>query len=124
MSAGFITAAAISKSPNNDWIQVTGCIDPSKMSLAPDDDGGQFDVRFPNGAQCVYGGYAASFIQQLVPVHFRSQRKVPEFTLQSRTIHKSLLPPLLCHRERPDELQFASGPSRLQRRNSGNIRFS
>ncbi|KLO14720.1 hypothetical protein SCHPADRAFT_825911 [Schizopora paradoxa] len=67
MSAGFIKAAAISKSPNNDWIQVTGCIDPSKMSLSPDDEGGQLDVRFPNGAQCMYGGYGASFIEQVEP---------------------------------------------------------
>jgi hypothetical protein len=39
-------------------------MDPSKFHFAQDDDGGQFDVRFPNGAQCTFGGYAASFIEQ------------------------------------------------------------
>lgn len=48
--------------------QVTGCLDASKSSLDPSDTGGQFDVRFPNGAQCAYGGYGASFIQLYVYV--------------------------------------------------------
>lgn len=46
--------------------QVTGCLDPTHSLLSPSDDGGQFDVRFPNGAQCTFGGYAASFIEQSV----------------------------------------------------------
>ena len=60
---GFIRAAAVKRSPDNAWIQVTGCIDPSKSTLNPSDEGGQMDVRFPNGAQCTFGGYAASFIE-------------------------------------------------------------
>ncbi|KAH8110059.1 hypothetical protein DFH11DRAFT_1623356 [Phellopilus nigrolimitatus] len=65
---GFVTAAAVSRAPDNSsWIQVTGCIDPTKISLSSSDDGGQFDVRFPNGAQCTFGGYGASFIEQVEP---------------------------------------------------------
>lgn len=45
---------------------MTGCLDVSKSSLDPSDSGGQFDVRFPNGAQCTFGGYGASFIQLYV----------------------------------------------------------
>lgn len=47
-------------------MQITGCLDPSKLPLSPTDDGGQFDVRFPDGAQCTFGGYGASFIEQYV----------------------------------------------------------
>ena len=80
---GFIRAAAVTHSDDGAFVQVfypyrlddyyfeaslpsqiTGCIDPSKSLLDPSDDGGQFDVRFPNGAQCTFGGYAASFIEQ------------------------------------------------------------
>ena len=45
---------------------MTGCIDPSKSTLDPADAGGQLDVRFPNGAQCTFGGYGASFIELCV----------------------------------------------------------
>jgi hypothetical protein len=44
--------------------QVTGCLNPSLFPFAAHDDGGQFDVRFPDGAQCTFGGYGASFIEQ------------------------------------------------------------
>jgi len=67
MQNGFITAAAVSRAEDGSWIQVTGCMDTSKSSLSPSDDGGQFDVRYPNGAQCTFGGYAASFIEQVEP---------------------------------------------------------
>ncbi|KAL5478530.1 hypothetical protein ACEPAI_2714 [Sanghuangporus weigelae] len=68
MPDGFITAAAVERAPDGvSWIQVTGCIDPSKSTLSTSDDGGQFDVRFPNGAQCTFGGYGASFIEQVEP---------------------------------------------------------
>jgi len=48
-------------------LQVTGCIDPSKFHLDPLDAGGQFDVRYPNGAQCTFAGYGASFIELVEP---------------------------------------------------------
>ncbi|KAG5639063.1 hypothetical protein H0H81_007321 [Sphagnurus paluster] len=60
---GFITAAAYEASDDGAYVQVTGCIDPTKFHLDPTDGGGQFDVRYPNGAQCTYGGYGASFIE-------------------------------------------------------------
>lgn len=49
-------------------MQITGCLDLSKLPLSPTDDGGQFDVRFPDGAQCTFGEYGASFIEQYVPL--------------------------------------------------------
>ncbi|OCH93986.1 hypothetical protein OBBRIDRAFT_770542 [Obba rivulosa] len=64
---GFIRAASVTRSSDGAWIQVTGCLDTSKSNLDPSDDGGQFDVRFPNGAQCAFGGYGASFIEQVEP---------------------------------------------------------
>ncbi|KAF8554129.1 hypothetical protein OG21DRAFT_1509272 [Imleria badia] len=48
-------------------LQITGCMDASKFPFADNDDGGQFDVRYPNGAQCTFGGYGASFIEQVEP---------------------------------------------------------
>ena len=47
----------------NCLLQITGCMDSSQFPFASDDDGGQFDNRFPNGAQCTFGGYGASFIE-------------------------------------------------------------
>ncbi|KAH9926849.1 hypothetical protein B0H21DRAFT_700713 [Amylocystis lapponica] len=67
MTDGFIRAAAVKHAADGSYVQVTGCLDTSKSSLSESDDGGQFDVRFPNGAQCTFGGYAASFIEQCVP---------------------------------------------------------
>ncbi|TFY77701.1 hypothetical protein EWM64_g6313 [Hericium alpestre] len=64
---GFITAAAISNADDGSWIQVTGCMDATKFHLDPSDTGGQFDVRYPNGAQCTFGGYGASFIELVEP---------------------------------------------------------
>ncbi|EKM57734.1 uncharacterized protein PHACADRAFT_26327 [Phanerochaete carnosa HHB-10118-sp] len=66
MVEGFIVAAAVKHADDGSWIQVTGCIDPTKSSLDPSDTGGQMDVRFPNGAQCTFGGYGASFIELFV----------------------------------------------------------
>ncbi|KAH9887986.1 hypothetical protein C8Q73DRAFT_767527 [Cubamyces lactineus] len=64
---GFIRAAAVTTADDGSYIQVTGCLDVSKSSLDPSDSGGQFDVRFPNGAQCTFGGYGASFVQLVEP---------------------------------------------------------
>ncbi|GJE85408.1 hypothetical protein PsYK624_014870 [Phanerochaete sordida] len=67
MQGGFIVAAALQHADDGSWVQVTGCIDPSKSLLDPSDAGGQMDVRFPNGAQCTFGGYGASFIELVEP---------------------------------------------------------
>ncbi|KAG1731557.1 hypothetical protein EDB19DRAFT_1640768 [Suillus lakei] len=64
---GFVTGAIISEAGDGSYIQITGCLDPSKFHFAQDDAGGQMDVRFPNGAQCAFGGYGASFIEQVEP---------------------------------------------------------
>jgi len=83
-SPGFITASAISHAVDDSYIQVralrsavrlpysrnfydtlqiTGCLDATKFQLDPSDTGGQFDVRYPNGAYCMFSGYGASFIE-------------------------------------------------------------
>ncbi|KAI0667214.1 hypothetical protein C8Q78DRAFT_1054612 [Trametes maxima] len=67
VAEGFITGSAVTTANDGSYIQVTGCLDVSKSSLDPSDTGGQFDVRFPNGAQCSFGGYGASFIQLVEP---------------------------------------------------------
>ncbi|KAF8431093.1 hypothetical protein L210DRAFT_3561208 [Boletus edulis BED1] len=64
---GLITGAAYSASADGSYVQITGCMDSSKFPFADNDDGGQFDVRYPNGAQCTFGGYGASFIEQVEP---------------------------------------------------------
>ncbi|KIM84484.1 hypothetical protein PILCRDRAFT_818055 [Piloderma croceum F 1598] len=68
---GLITGAAVKKAADGSWIQVTGCLNPSLFPFAAHDDGGQFDVRFPDGAQCTFGGYGASFIEQVEPTASR-----------------------------------------------------
>ncbi|KAG1788743.1 uncharacterized protein HD556DRAFT_1244784 [Suillus plorans] len=65
--AGFVTGATISEASDGSYIQITGCLDPGKFQFAQDDAGGQMDVRFPNGAKCTFGGYGASFIEQVEP---------------------------------------------------------
>jgi len=69
LAPGFITAADVQVGGSGDgrFIQVTGCIDPTAMGLSESDEGGQYDVRFPNGAQCTFGGYGKSFIEQVEP---------------------------------------------------------
>lgn len=64
---GFVTGAMVSEASDGSYIQITGCLDPSKFPFAQDDAGGQMDVRFPNGAKCTFGGYGASFIEQVEP---------------------------------------------------------
>src|ERR1700742_4973160 len=66
--------------------QVTGCVDPTHFpGMSPSDEGGQFDVRYPNGAQCTFGGYGASFIEQCV---FRRSRWPKFAQLAYQTIRR------------------------------------
>lgn len=67
MPDGFITASAFQTAEDGSWIQVTGCLDPSKLGMDPNDTGGQLDVRFPNGAHCTFGGVGKSFIELVEP---------------------------------------------------------
>jgi len=73
LARGFIAAAAVTTGGegSDKWIQVTGCINPSAMGLSASDQGGQYDVRFPNGAKCTFGGYGKSFIEQVEPASRR-----------------------------------------------------
>ncbi|KAF9360901.1 hypothetical protein BGX26_007104 [Mortierella sp. AD094] len=45
------------------WVQITGQIDPSKYSLNPCDQGGQYDIRAPVGATCAGYGYFVNVIE-------------------------------------------------------------
>ncbi|KAF9174546.1 hypothetical protein BGX21_010126 [Mortierella sp. AD011] len=45
------------------WVQITGQIDPSKYSLSPCDQGGQYDIRAPVGASCAGYGYFVNVIE-------------------------------------------------------------
>ena len=162
MEDGFITAAAVARADDGSWIQVsesprvadrccvrlgngylaqsfitaisqvTGCLDPAKSGLDLSDSGGQFDVRFPNGAQCTFGGYAASFIEQFVFALrlFTFASKIVSIAIpaashaiQSRACREQVLPPLLLVPERPGQLQFASRPGRLRVRYPRHIRL-
>lgn len=67
LPADFVTGAIVSEASDGSYIQITGCLDPGKFHFAQDDAGGQMDVRFPNGAKCTFGGYGASFIEQVEP---------------------------------------------------------
>ncbi|KAG6829147.1 hypothetical protein H0H92_005552 [Tricholoma furcatifolium] len=72
----FVLAAAVSKADDDSWIQITGCINSNASALDPNDAGGQFDVRYPNGAQCTFGGYGASFIELYVVCLFTSSQLI------------------------------------------------
>ncbi|KAI0312704.1 hypothetical protein OF83DRAFT_1066790 [Amylostereum chailletii] len=67
MQDGFIVAAAMQTADDGSYIQITGCLNPANSLLDASDHGGQLDVRFPNGAQCTFGGYGASFIELVEP---------------------------------------------------------
>ncbi|KAF9014608.1 hypothetical protein BDZ89DRAFT_1166761 [Hymenopellis radicata] len=42
---GFITAAAVEYADDGSYVQITGCIDPSKFDMSPTDDGGQIGTQ-------------------------------------------------------------------------------
>ncbi|OAX38786.1 hypothetical protein K503DRAFT_690929, partial [Rhizopogon vinicolor AM-OR11-026] len=66
-SDGFITGTTISRASDGSYIQITGCMDSSRFYFAQRGTGGQMNVRFLNAAQCTFGGYGASFIEQVEP---------------------------------------------------------
>lgn len=47
----------------DDYVQITGQIDPSKAQLDPSDDGGQYDIKAPNGASCVGYDFFVNLIE-------------------------------------------------------------
>ncbi|KAF7726217.1 hypothetical protein EC973_009015 [Apophysomyces ossiformis] len=58
---GFIVSSHFNKT--QDFVQVTGAIDPSKAQLNPNDQGGQFDTRAPQGASCEGYQYFINLIE-------------------------------------------------------------
>lgn len=61
LPSGFILSAHYVKTDN--YVQVTGQIDPSKANLLSTDDGGQYDIKAPNGASCAGWDYFVELIE-------------------------------------------------------------
>ncbi|KAI8369544.1 uncharacterized protein BYT42DRAFT_584827 [Radiomyces spectabilis] len=61
LPTGFILSAHYKATDN--YVQVTGLMDPSKANLQSNDDGGQFDTRAPHGAACEGYNYFVSLIE-------------------------------------------------------------
>ncbi|KAI7876730.1 hypothetical protein K492DRAFT_134936 [Lichtheimia hyalospora FSU 10163] len=59
--SGFIQSAHFVAT--DDYVQVTGQIDPSKANLDPTDGGGQYDVKAPDGASCAGYEYFVNLIE-------------------------------------------------------------
>ncbi|CAO3694443.1 unnamed protein product [Rhizopus stolonifer] len=59
--SGFIQSAHYVKTDN--YVQITGQIDPSKANLDSSDDGGQYDIKAPNGASCAGWDYFVNLIE-------------------------------------------------------------
>ncbi|OAD74187.1 hypothetical protein PHYBLDRAFT_102850, partial [Phycomyces blakesleeanus NRRL 1555(-)] len=49
----------------DEYVQVTGQIDPSKANLNVSDEGGQFDVRAPIGSTCAGWTYYVNLIEPI-----------------------------------------------------------
>ncbi|KAF7729956.1 hypothetical protein EC973_003369 [Apophysomyces ossiformis] len=45
------------------YVQITGQIDPSKARLDPKDDGGQYDIKAPNGSSCAGWKFYVNLIE-------------------------------------------------------------
>ncbi|KAI9306052.1 hypothetical protein BJ944DRAFT_160607 [Cunninghamella echinulata] len=63
MPEGFILSAHFVAT--DDYIQVTGQIDPAKANLNVTDEGGQMDVRAPNPSRCAGWKYYVNLIEPL-----------------------------------------------------------
>lgn len=59
--SGFIQSAHYVATDN--YVQVTGQIDPSKANLNATDDGGQYDVAMPRGATCAGWQFFVNLIE-------------------------------------------------------------
>ncbi|KAG1438812.1 hypothetical protein G6F56_012514 [Rhizopus delemar] len=59
--SGFIQSAHYVKTDN--YVQITGQIDPSKANLDSSDDGGQYDIKAPKGASCAGWDYFVNLIE-------------------------------------------------------------
>jgi hypothetical protein len=66
---------------------VTGCINSTVYGFDENDQGGQFDVRYPNGALCTHGGYGASFIEQYVSLILVTSYGLSSSYLESNRRH-------------------------------------
>ncbi|KAG0279491.1 hypothetical protein BGZ95_001074 [Linnemannia exigua] len=55
LPAGFIKSIHLTRNTAAGWVQITGRIDRRKYGLKSWDDGGQYDIKHPNGGS--YDGY-------------------------------------------------------------------
>ncbi|KAF9578182.1 hypothetical protein BGW38_006160 [Lunasporangiospora selenospora] len=49
---GFIKTVHFVKNTSKNYVQVTGRFDRSKYGLSSSDEGGQYDIKAPNGSKC------------------------------------------------------------------------
>jgi hypothetical protein len=61
LASGFIQSAHYVKT--DDYVQITGQIDPATMDLDLKDYGGQYDVKAPKGATCAGWKYFVNLIE-------------------------------------------------------------
>lgn len=61
LPSGFIRSAHYVAT--DEYVQVTGQIDPTKANLDPTDDGGQYDVKAPKGSTCAGWKYYVNLIE-------------------------------------------------------------
>ncbi|KAI8365956.1 uncharacterized protein BYT42DRAFT_483351, partial [Radiomyces spectabilis] len=59
--AGFIQSAHFVATDK--YVQVTGQIDPTKANLDVNDDGGQYDIKAPDGSSCAGWKYYVNLIE-------------------------------------------------------------
>ncbi|KAF9898974.1 hypothetical protein EC991_009829 [Linnemannia zychae] len=55
LPAGFIKSVHLIRNTRKKWVQITGKIDRTKYGLSSRDEGGQYDIKAPQGAS--YDGY-------------------------------------------------------------------
>ncbi|KAG1382421.1 hypothetical protein G6F61_002275 [Rhizopus arrhizus] len=61
LPSGFIQSAHYVKTDN--YVQITGQMDPTKANLNSSDDGGQYDIKAPKGASCAGWDYFVNLIE-------------------------------------------------------------
>ncbi|KAG1444453.1 hypothetical protein G6F56_010291 [Rhizopus delemar] len=61
LSSGFILSAHYVKTDN--YVQITGLMNPALENLISTDEGGQYDIKAPNGASCAGWDYFVNLVE-------------------------------------------------------------
>ncbi|KAF7723398.1 hypothetical protein EC973_002042 [Apophysomyces ossiformis] len=67
LPSGFITSAHYVAT--DDYVQVTGQMDPAKANLNTTDEGGQYDIKAPNGSSCAGWSYYVNLIEPINSIY-------------------------------------------------------